>query len=193
MLDGQIAYVSLSTFTASAAVDLRTAIEQLMAQNPNGLILDLRNNTGGYLTSAIDIISFFLPDGMAAYEEFGDGTRIPQEVTGDVISSEIPMVILVNEWSASASEIVAGALQDRGRAQIVGVTTFGKGTVQSWISLSDDQGAVKITSARWLTPNGNSVDGTGVTPDYVVEFTEEDMLAEVDPQLDQAIELLNQP
>jgi carboxyl-terminal processing protease len=193
MLEGQIAYVSLSTFGETSAEDLSNAIEQLLAQNPKALILDLRNNSGGYLDIAIDIGSLFLSDGVVAYEEYGDGTRITYETTGEAIAADIPMVVLVNEWSASASELVAGALQDRGRAQIVGAVTFGKGTVQSWIPLSNDQGAVRVTIARWLTPNGDNVHETGLTPDYEVAFTEEDMVAGNDPQLKRAIELLSQP
>jgi carboxyl-terminal processing protease len=193
MLDGRIAYVSLSTFGDSSAADLRGAIEQLLAQNPSGLILDLRNNSGGYLDSAIDVVSLFLADGVVAYEEYGNGTRNTHEVTGDSIATEIPMVVLVNEWSASASEIVTGALHDRGRALVVGAVTFGKGTVQSWIPLSNEQGAVRVTVARWLTPDGNNVHEIGITPDYEVEYTEEEMLAGSDPQLERAIELLTQP
>ena len=193
MLDGGIAYVSLATFGETSAEDLRNAIEPLLRQNPKGLILDLRNNTGGYLDIAIDIGSLFLKDGVVAYEEYGDGTRITYETTIEAITEDIPMIVLVNEWSASASELVAGALQDRGRAQLVGAVTFGKGTVQSWIPLTDDQGAVRVTIARWLTPDGENVHETGLTPDYEVAFTEEDMLAENDPQLEKAIELLSQP
>jgi carboxyl-terminal processing protease len=193
MLEGQIAYVSLSTFGETSAEDLSNAIEQLLAQNPKALILDLRNNSGGYLDIAIDIGSLFLSDGVVAYEEYGDGTRITYETTGEAIAADIPMIVLVNEWSASASELVAGALQDRGRAQIVGAVTFGKGTVQSWIPWSNDQGAVRVTIARWLTPNGDNVHETGLTPDYEVAYTEEDMLAGNDPQLERAIELLSQP
>lgn len=165
----------------------------LLADKPNGLILDLRNNSGGYLDSAIDVGSLFLPGGVVAFEEYGDGTRVSFETTIDEIATDIPMIVLVNEWSASASELVAGALQDRGRAQLVGAITFGKGTVQSMIPISDDQGAVRITIARWLTPNGTSVHETGLIPDYEVEFTEEDMLAGIDTQLDRAVELLSQP
>jgi carboxyl-terminal processing protease len=193
MLEGQIAYVSLATFGETSAEDLKNAIQEYLALDPNGLILDLRNNSGGYLDSAIDVGSLFLSDGVVAYEEYGDGTRVTYETTSEAIAADIPMIVLVNEWSASASELVAGALQDRGRAQVVGAITFGKGTVQSWIPLSGDQGAVRITIARWLTPNGSSVHETGVIPDYEVKFTEEDMLAGMDPQLDRAVELLSQP
>ena len=193
MMEGQIAYVSLTTFSETSADDLRNAIQPLLAENPKGLILDLRNNSGGYLDIAIDIGSLFLSDGVVAYEEYGDGSRITYETTGEAIAAEIPMVVLVNEWSASASELVAGALQDRGRAQLVGAVTFGKGTVQSWIPLENEQGAVRVTIARWLTPDGENVHETGLTPDYEVAFTEEEMLAGDDPQLDKAIEVLSQP
>lgn len=193
MLDGQIAYLRLLTFGETSAADIHAALEELLAQNPRALIFDLRNNSGGYLESAVDISSEFIADGVVAFEEYGDGSRITYDANGEGIATEIPIVVLVNEWSASASELVAGALQDHGRAILVGVTTFGKGTVQSWIPLSDDQGAVRVTIARWLTPDGNNVHETGLTPDYVVEYTEEDMLAGLDPQLDQAIELLSRP
>lgn len=193
MLEDQIAYVSLSVFSDTSASDLQTAIDELLAQNPEGLILDLRNNSGGYLDSAIDVVSLFISDGVAAYEEYGDGTRTTHEVTGKAIATDIPMVVLVNEWSASASEIVTGALQDRDRALVVGAVTFGKGTVQSWIPLSNQQGAIRVTVARWLTPDGTNVNEIGITPDYEVEYTEEEMLAGSDPQLEKAIELLTQP
>ena len=193
MMEGQIAYVSLTTFSETSADDLRNAIQPLLAENPKGLILDLRNNSGGYLDIAIDIGSLFLSDGVVAYEEYGDGSRITYETTSEAIAAEIPMVVLVNEWSASASELVAGALQDRGRAELVGTGTFGKGTVQSWIPLENEQGAVRVTIARWLTPDGENVHETGLTPDYEVAFTEEERLAGDDPQLDKAIEVLSQP
>ena len=102
-----------------------------------------------------------------------------------------PLVVLVDEGTASASEIVAGAIQDYGRAPLVGVTTFGKGSVQNWIPLSNEEGAVRVTIARWYTPEGRNVSETGLTPDYEVEITEEDMQNGLDPQLDKAIELLS--
>ena len=112
ILDGQIAYLRLLTFGETSADDIHAALEELLAQNPQGLIFDLRNNSGGYLESAVDISSEFITDGVVAYEEYGDGTRISYDATGDGIATEIPMIVLVNEWSASASELVAGALQD---------------------------------------------------------------------------------
>ncbi|HSQ17846.1 MAG TPA: S41 family peptidase [Anaerolineales bacterium] len=192
ILDGQIAYIRLLTFGETSADDIHAALEELLAQNPRGLIFDLRNNSGGYLQSAVDISSEFIAEGPVAYEEYGEGTRITYDATGDGIATEIPMLVLVNEWSASASELVAGALQDVGRAELVGTITYGKGTVQTWIPLSNDQGAVRVTIARWLTPNGTNVHEIGLTPDYEVAYTEEDMLAGLDPQLDRAVEILTQ-
>ena len=193
MLDNDIAYLRLNAFSNATSEEIHSALQELLAQNPQGLILDLRYNSGGYLDAAIQVGSEFLPDGVVAYEEYGDGTRDTFNVTGDGIATEIPMVVLVNDWSASASELVAGALQDRGRAQLVGVTTYGKGTVQNWIPLSDNEGAVRVTIARWLTPNGRNVTETGITPDLEVIISDADAQAGVDTQLNQAIDLLTQP
>jgi carboxyl-terminal processing protease len=193
MLDNNIAYLRLNTFSNTTGDELHSALQDLLAQNPLGLIFDLRYNTGGYLTAAIEVGSEFLSDGVVAYEEYSDGSRDTFNVTGDGIATKIPMVVLVNEWSASASELVAGALQDRGRAQLVGVTTYGKGTVQNWIPLSDNEGAVRVTIARWLTPNERNVTGTGLTPDVEVTVSDADTAAQIDTQLNKAIELLTQP
>ncbi len=193
MLDNNIAYIRLTAFSDTTSNDLRAALTELMAQNPKGLILDLRNNGGGYLDQAIEVGSEFLADGVVAYEEYGNGTRDTFNVTGNGIATKIPMVVLVNEYSASASEIVAGALQDRGRAQLVGVTTYGKGTVQNWIALSDNEGAIRVTIARWLTPNQRNVTGTGLTPNVEVKISDADAQAGVDTQLNKAIEILSQP
>jgi len=193
MLDNNIAYIRLNAFSNTTGDELRTALEQLLVQNPKGLILDLRYNSGGYLDAAIQVGSEFFPDGVVAYEEYGNGTRDTFNVTGDGIATQIPMVVLVNEWSASASELVAGALQDRGRAQLVGVTTYGKGTVQDWIALSDNEGAIRVTIARWLTPDGRNVTGTGLTPDVEVKISDADAQAAIDTQLNRAVEILTQP
>lgn len=193
MLENDIAYVRLNTFSNATGDELHSALQELLAQNPQGLILDLRYNSGGYLDAAIQVGSEFLPDGVVTYEEYGDGSRDTFNVIGNGIATELPMVVLVNEWSASASELVAGALQDRGRAQLVGTTTFGKGTVQNWIPLSDNEGAVRVTIARWLTPNERNVTDTGLTPDVEVIISDADAEADIDTQLDKAIELLIQP
>jgi len=190
MLDNQIAYVELFTFGADTSKDLRAALQELIAQKPNGLILDLRNNGGGYLDTAIEVVSEFIPKGIVMYEEYGDGRKIEFEAQKGGLATEIPLVVLINEGSASASEIVAGAIQDTGRGLLVGNTSFGKGSVQNYTPLTNEQGAVRVTIARWLTPSGRQINGLGLEPDYMVEFTPEDMTAGIDPQLDKAIELL---
>ncbi|MBN2148191.1 MAG: S41 family peptidase [Anaerolineales bacterium] len=193
ILEGNIAYVRLITFGTTSDTELRAALEAVLAQEPVGLIFDLRNNSGGSLTTAINVASEFIQDGVIAYEEYGDGTRDNYNATGKGIATDIPMVVLVNEWSASASELVAGAIQDYGRASLVGTVTFGKGTVQNWIGLSDEQGAIRVTIARWLTPEGRNIHQIGLTPEYEVPISQEELEAELDPQLDKAIELLTQP
>jgi carboxyl-terminal processing protease len=193
MLDNNIAYIRLNAFSDTTSDELHAALQELLAQNPKGLILDLRYNGGGYLDAAIQVGSEFLPDGVVAYEEDGTGNRKTFEVTGNGIATQIPMVVLVNEWSASASELVAGALQDRGRAQLIGVTSYGKGTVQNWIALSDNEGAVRVTIARWLTPTERNVTGTGLTPDIEVKISDADAQAGIDSQLNRAVEILSQP
>ncbi len=193
MLDNQLAYVRLNAFSDTTKAEIHAALEELMAQNPKGLILDLRYNGGGYLDAAIAVGSEFLPDGVVAYEEFGDGTTNIFNASGEGLATKIPMVVLVNDWSASASEVVAGALQDRGRAELVGVTTYGKGTAQNWIPLTDNEGAIRVTIARWLTPNQRNVTGTGLTPDVEVKISDADAQVSIDTQLNKAIEILSQP
>jgi len=192
MLENDIAYIQLTTFGDKTTPELLATLKELMPQNPKGIILDLRNNGGGYLTTSVEVTSQFLGDGVVLYEQYGDGTRntydvIPEGLAAD---TQIPMVVLINEGSASASEIVAGALQDSGRAKLVGITSYGKGSVQNWIPLSGDNGAVRITVAKWLTPNENTIHEIGLTPDVEVDRTEEDYKANLDPQLDRAVEVL---
>lgn len=186
-----IAYVRLNTFGDTTTTELKNALKDLMAQNPKGLILDLRYNGGGYLQTAVEVASQFLPQGkVALIEQFGDGSQDDYKTIGGGLATDIPMVVLINKGSASASEIVAGALQDYGRAQLVGETSYGKGSVQNWIPLDNNQGAVRVTIAKWLTPNGRTIHKLGLTPDVVVELTEEDAKADRDPQLDKAVEIL---
>jgi carboxyl-terminal processing protease len=192
MLEDDIGYVHLYVFGDKTREELRATIKELLAQNPKGLILDLRYNGGGYLTTAIDVASEFIDSGTVMYEVYGDGTKKTYEAKRGGLATDIPMVVLINEGSASASEIVAGAIQDRGRGKLVGVTSFGKGSVQVPTALQDDQGAVRITIARWLTPNGRTIHGVGLEPDYNIPITDDDRSAGRDPQLDKAIELLKQ-
>jgi len=190
MLDNGIAYVQITTFGDKTTAELESTLKELMAQNPKGLILDLRNNGGGFLFTAVDVTSQFLSDGVVLYEQYGDGTRQTYEVRPGGLATEIPMIVLINEGTASASEIVAGALQDYGRAKLVGVTSYGKGSVQNWIELSNGEGAVRVTIAKWLTPKEQTIHGIGLTPDVVVEMTEDDYQNNRDPQLDKAVEVM---
>ena len=134
--------------------------------------------------------SEFIDKGVILYERYGDGSRDTYNALGNGRATDLPIVVLVNEGSASASEILAGALQDYERAKLVGVITYGKGSVQQWIPLSDENGAARVTIARWLTPDERLIDGVGLTPDFTVELTEDDVAAERDPQLDKAIQVL---
>jgi carboxyl-terminal processing protease len=190
ILDENIAYVQLFTFGDSTKDDLKAALRELMDQKPDGLILDLRNNGGGYLETAIDVVSQFIGDGVVMYEQYGDGSRVTFSARKGGLATEIPMVVLINGGSASASEIVAGAIQDRGRGLLVGETSFGKGSVQDYTPLVNDEGAVRVTIARWLTPNERQIHEIGLEPDLKVELTEEDVSAGIDVQLEKAIELL---
>lgn len=190
--DENIAYIQLYTFGSSTHNDLRKELKALMKQNPDGLILDLRNNGGGYLNSAISVVSEFIDEGIVMYEEYGDGTLEEFNAKRGGLATDIPMIVLINEGSASASEIVAGAIQDFDRGNLVGVISFGKGSVQSVTALVNDQGQIRITTARWLTPDKRQINRIGLEPDYIIEYTEEDFEADRDPQLEKAIELLTQ-
>jgi len=190
MLDNNIAYVQVTTFGDNTTSELKSTLTELMANNPQGLVLDLRNNGGGYLKTAVEVISQFVPSGVALIEKSGDGTQTKYDVEPGGLATDIPMVVLINEGSASASEITAGAIQDYNRAKLVGVVSYGKGSVQNWIPLSNDQGAVRVTIARWYTPNDRTIDKIGLTPDVYVAMTVEDFKAKLDPQLDAAVETL---
>ncbi|HJW90766.1 MAG TPA: S41 family peptidase [Anaerolineales bacterium] len=189
-LEGDIAYIKLTTFGYDSTEELRNAIQDTLKQKPVGIILDLRNNGGGALDTAIEVASEFVGEGVIMHEEFGNGERKTYNTLNGGLATEIPLVVLINQGSASASEIVAGAIQDHERGALVGVTSFGKGSVQLLNQLANDQGVVRITIARWLTPDGKTIHETGIEPDYVVELTEEDQKAGRDPQLEKAIELL---
>jgi carboxyl-terminal processing protease len=191
MLENDIAYVKLNTFGDTTSRDLEKQLKELMDKNPKGLILDLRYNGGGYLQTAVEVASQFITKGVVLYEQYGDGRKDSYEAIPGGLATDIPMVVLINKGSASASEIVAGALQDDGRAQLVGETSYGKGSVQNWIPLKNEQGAVRVTIAKWLTPKGRTIHKLGLTPDVVVELTDEDAAAKRDPQLDKAIEILS--
>jgi carboxyl-terminal processing protease len=190
MLDDNIAYVRLSTFGDDATKELKDILKDLMNQYPDGLILDLRYNGGGLLGTAIDVVSQFIGHGDVMIEEFGDGRVDRFQAKRGGFATEIPLVVLINEGSASASEIVAGAVQDLERGYLVGTTSYGKGSVQVLTALKNYEGAVRITVARWLTPEGRQINEQGLTPDFNVEITQEDLDAGKDPQLEKAVEVL---
>lgn len=190
MLDNDIAYVDINTFGEKTSNELNTILVDLLKNNPRGIIIDLRNDPGGYLNTAVDVASQFIPDGVVLYEQHGDGSRDEYKVHGDGLATGLPLVVLINEGSASASEILAGALQDYGRATLVGTKSYGKGSVQQWIPLSNNQGAARVTIARWLTPHERAIDHVGLDPDIYVQMTIEDYTAKRDPQLDAAMETM---
>jgi carboxyl-terminal processing protease len=187
-----IAYVRLTRFSDNSGQRLRTTLETAL-ENPElrGLIFDMRGNPGGLLREAVRVSSLFLPDEeLVLIERFSDGSEdLYHTEGGAVVPEDLPLVVLVDEGSASASEIVSGALQDTGRAILLGTTTFGKGSVQLPHHLSDGS-LMRVTIARWYTPKDRSIDGTGLEPDIVVEISDEQIEAEEDPQLDRALQLL---
>ena len=189
MLENDIAYIKLYEFNSQATSRLKEALKDLLAKNPRGLIFDLRNNPGGYLNEAVTVTSQFISEGTVLVERFSDGTERVYEAQKGGLALDIPLVVLVNAGSASASEITAGAIQDTGRGTLVGETTFGKGSVQLLHNLSDGS-ELRVTVARWFTPNERLIHGQGLEPDIVVEMTPEDIEAELDPQLDRAVEYL---
>ncbi|RME49975.1 MAG: S41 family peptidase [Caldilineae bacterium] len=190
MLEGNVGYVSLSEFSSGASEKLARAIRDLQKQGATSLILDLRNNPGGFLSESVAVASLFLEGGVVVREEGKDPSyKQVYEARGAHVATDIPMVVLINRGSASASEIVAGALKDHGRATIIGEQSFGKGTVQLPHTLSDGS-QLRVTIAQWFTPNGNLIQGEGIIPDVVVEMTQEDALEGRDPQLDRAVSFL---
>jgi len=164
-----VGYIRLAEFSEVASEQFRTALQKVIDADTTRIILDLRDNPGGYLSAALSIASEFIGDGVVYMEETSNGKRTETRASGGGLATDpsIRLVVLINKGSASASEILAGALQDRGRAELVGETTFGKGVVQTFIDLSDGSG-LKLTIAKWLTPNGTWVHKVGITPDYPV-------------------------
>lgn len=184
-----IAYVKLSTFNQNAGQLVRQAVEEALTHEPAALIFDLRGNTGGLLREAVKVANVFIENSTVLLERFSDGHVETYDTTTGAVVKNIPMVVLVNGGSASASEIVAGALQDTGRARLLGTTTYGKGSVQLPHTLSN--GAImRVTIAHWFTPKDRTINGTGLAPDIVVELTDDDRDKGADPQLTAAVTLL---
>ncbi len=199
LFEGNIGYIGLAQFTDTSAEDVSNALAALDANNLNGLILDMRNDPGGPLSSALNVASLFLPDGTIILERGRrsrtdiryESTAAQLEAQGYTLAPDVPMVIILNQASASASELVAGALQDRGRAKVVGTYSFGKGSIQTWNTLSNGGGLI-VTVANFLKPSGGVIDGIGIIPDVFVGWTEAQQEARpnYDPQLSEAIWLL---
>ncbi|MDD5056005.1 MAG: S41 family peptidase [Candidatus Peribacteraceae bacterium] len=180
-----IAVVTLNQFGDSSMQELRSALDAVAAQEVKGLVLDLRYNGGGYLEGAVDLVSFFVKSGtVVTVDRRADASEV-HKVHGDPLLPDIPLAVLINQGSASASEIVAGALQDTKRATIIGQQSFGKGTVQEVLDLPGGS-MLRVTVARWLTPAGHDLGKKGVTPDIVIDRTPEQFRQDQDPQLDAA-------
>ena len=186
--DGLV-YIRISRFGESTNDEWDNAVSDINAKIPNlrGIVLDVRYNPGGYLQSAIHIASEFIRSGTVVMEEFADGTRQPFGIDHQGRLTGTPVAVLINKGSASASEILAGALRDVRRAKLVGEKSFGKGSVQDARSFPDGSG-VHITIAKWLTPKGTSINGQGLEADVKIELEEEDL--DKDPQLEKALEIL---
>lgn len=189
-MKGDIAYLKVSQFIEDTSRASQKAASEILTKKPKGIILDLRDNPGGYLDAAIDLASLFVKEGVIVYEEEKGGKREELKTTGNAKLAELPLVVLINNGSASGSEIVAGAIQDKKRGILIGEKTFGKGTVQSFEELKDGA-TLRITVAKWLTPNGRAINEQGLLPDIEVKMTDEDVNAGRDPQLERAIRELS--
>lgn len=182
LLDNNIGYLSISQFEEVTTKQFKAAVEDLQSQGMKGLVIDIRNNPGGLLDTVVGMLKYMLPDGLIVYTEDKQGNR--KEYKGqDNDEFNLPLAVIVNGNSASASEIFAGAIQDYGKGTIIGTQTYGKGIVQTVKPLTDGS-AIKFTIAKYFTPKGQDIHGKGVTPDMVVEY---DTDADVDTQLDEAI------
>lgn len=186
--------IKLYSFSSNSANLFRNAMKEFVLSKSDKLLLDLRGNPGGYLDASVDMSSWFLPEGKVVVTEDYGTSKSPNVYRSrgyNIFSDKLKFVILIDGGSASASEILAGAMQDHKRAKLVGAQSFGKGSVQEVVDVTDNT-ILKITVAKWLTPNGNTIAEKGLTPDYPVEITKENIEKKIDPQMDKAVELLLQ-
>jgi carboxyl-terminal processing protease len=187
--DGNIAVLEISQFGDDTVYEFQRRVGEILKKDVKGLIIDLRGNPGGYLDAAISIAGEWIAEDVVVCERNAVGAVQEFYANGRGLLTDIPTVVLINQGSASGSEIVAGALQDHKKATLVGMTSFGKGSVQDYEELRDGS-AVKITIAEWLTPNKRAINEIGVKPDVEVDLTEEDFNASKDPQMEKALEIL---
>jgi carboxyl-terminal processing protease len=188
---GTVGYVRLTGFSEGGGKQFADAVKEQVSAGRKKIIVDLRGNPGGFITAARTVASQFIGSGPIFWQEDADGTQTPTDAEsgGAAVDPSIEVVVLVDRGSASASEIVAGALKDTGRATLVGETTFGKGTVQQWQPLEDDNGGFRLTTAKWLTPDRHWVHHVGIEPDVAVTVPA-GTPADEDPVLDKALEIL---
>ncbi len=184
--------ITVSNFNDDTMSLFDQAVKTVLTKNPKGLILDLRNNPGGYLDTAIAMASAWVKEGPVVVEQFGEGRRQEYFAEGSASLGAFKTIVLINGGSASASEIVAGALRDYKKATLVGEQSYGKGSVQGLRDLSDGS-ALKVTVAKWLTPNGDFINDKGIAPDIEVKLTKEDINKNKDPQMSKALELILKP
>lgn len=190
LADGKVEYIALSEFSSVAPKRLAEALKTAVSRKPMGIILDLRGNPGGLLDASVQIGSYFVPEGNILIERFKDQPEQDYARQGRFLLGDIPLAVLVDGGSASASEIVAGVIQDAGTGKLIGETTYGKGSVQLPNALSDGS-QLRVTIARWFTPKDRAIHETGLTPDIeTLPLTKEDIAANRDPQLDRAVEYL---
>lgn len=187
--DDGIAVINIYFFNEDTARNFNKAVVDILANGAKSIVVDMRNNPGGFLDRAVSISGEWVGNKTVVFEKLEDGSLIPLDAQGTARLASLQTVVLVNGGSASATEIVAGALQDYEKATIVGEQTFGKGSVQEYREFGDGSG-LKLTIAEWLTPKGRSIQDDGITPDEIVEYTKEDFEAGADPQFDRAIEIL---
>jgi carboxyl-terminal processing protease len=184
-MKGNAAYIKIISFNESTNAELQTSLESLDLKNSSGVILDLRDNPGGLVSTVVDVASHFIKEGVIITLRNNQGKTTSESVKPNGTFTDLPMVVLVNQYSASGSEVLSGALQDYQRATIAGVKTLGKGSYDSFFSLSDGS-AIYLTVGRWLTPKGREIEGLGITPDQVLTQTGDD-------EIQWAIDFLNKP
>ena len=191
MKNNDIAYIRIYQFAGNLPSKFKDVVSEILKNNAKKIIVDLRNNPGGYLEAAVNLTSWFTPENAVILkEEFKNGDTDEYTSNGYTAIQNFPIVVLINKGSASASEIMAGAMRDVRGIKLIGEKTFGKGSVQEMKTFGDGS-SLKVTIAKWLTPSGISINDEGLTPDIEIELTEEDYDNDKDPQLDKAIELLS--